>query len=217
MIWIVLLLAASYLLGAVPFGVIVSTKIKGVDIRQVGSGNIGTANAIRALGPFWGGAVFLGDALKGVLPVLAAKYLCSTMPAAIPKGMEALIIVLAGLIAIIGHNFPIYLGFKGGKGVATSFGVFLALNPLAALSGLGIWILTVLTTKLASLGSLLASLALPIFMYIFKAPIEFMIFGVIATIFVFWMHRANIGRLVRGEERKITDKAEGEQKIKEKQ
>jgi glycerol-3-phosphate acyltransferase PlsY len=134
MIWIVILIAASYLLGAIPFGVIVSSRIKGVDIRQVGSGNIGTANAIRALGPFWGGTVFIGDALKGALPVLGAKYLYTAMPSAVPANLMAVVMIAAGLASIIGHNFPIYLNFKGGKGVATSFGVFVALNPLAALS-----------------------------------------------------------------------------------
>jgi glycerol-3-phosphate acyltransferase PlsY len=217
MIWIVILIAASYLLGAIPFGVIVSSRIKGVDIRQVGSGNIGTANAIRALGPFWGGTVFIGDALKGALPVLGAKYLYTAMPSAVPANLMAVVMIAAGLASIIGHNFPIYLNFKGGKGVATSFGVFVALNPLAALSGLGVWILTVLITRYASLGSLLGAVSLPVFMYVFKSPVEFVVFGVIAAIFVFWMHRSNIGRLLKGEERKITDKAEGEGKAKEKQ
>lgn len=208
MIWIFILAIVSYLLGSVPFGLIAGKYIKGIDIRTIGSGNIGTANAIRALGPFWGGMVFLGDCLKGSLPILAVLLISKLMPGAIPANLYLTAQVIGGLAAIIGHNYSIFLGFTGGKGIATSFGAFVVLNWKVALLSFLIWVICIVLTKLSSLGSLLGSLAVPILLIAFKSPMEYIVFGFIASFFAFYKHRANIGRLLRGEERKINQKDE---------
>ena len=219
MIWIFILAIVSYLIGSIPFGLIVGKYIKGIDIRTIGSGNIGTANAVRALGPFWGGMVFLGDCLKGALPVLAVLLISKMMPGAIPANLFLTAQVIGGLAAIIGHNYSVFLGFTGGKGIATSFGAFVVLNWKVALLSLLIWIICIVLTKISSLGSLLGSLAVPILLIVFKSPVEYIVFGFIACLFAFYKHRANIGRLLRGEERKISQKDEktGEKDEEEKQ
>lgn len=206
MLGIFVLVLIGYLLGSIPFGLIIGKGIKGIDIRDIGSGNIGTANAIRALGPFWGGMVFAGDVLKGVLPVILAVWLGKTFPGTIPAAATPYCHVLAGLASIIGHNNSLFLNFKGGKGIATSFGVFIALDWRPALIGFLIWGLTVIITKYSSLGSLLGALSLPISMIILKQPLPYAIFAAAATVLAFYKHRENIQRLLKGEEKKITDK-----------
>jgi acyl phosphate:glycerol-3-phosphate acyltransferase len=210
MVWVAVIAIFGYLLGAIPFGVIIGKSMKGIDIRDVGSGNIGTANAIRALGPFWGGLVFLGDVAKGVIPVLLATRIPAWIPGSIPANLVPYSQVLSGFLAIIGHNKSVFLKFSGGKGIATSFGVFLALDWKAALLGLLLFGIVVGISKISSLGSLTGAISLPTLMIIFKDPIPLVVFAFIASALAFYMHRENIGRLMRGEERKITDKAEKE-------
>lgn len=207
MIWIVVLSIIGYLCGSIPFGIVIGKKIKGIDLRTVGSGNIGTANAIRALGFFWGGMVFLCDVLKGAFPVLLAIGLTKWMPGAVPQYLYHFTFALAGFCAVIGHNHSIFLNFGGGKGIATSFGMFLVLNPVAALIAFGVWFVVVAASRLSSAGSLAGSLALPILFFLFKSPLEYVIFAAVACIFAFYKHRENIGRLLRGEERKFGEKA----------
>lgn len=216
MIWIFILTIASYLIGSIPFGLIAGKYIKGIDIRTIGSGNIGTANAVRALGPFWGGMVFLGDCLKGSLPVVAVILISRFSPSSIPENLIFTTQVVAGLAAILGHNYSIFLGFTGGKGIATSFGVFVVLNWKVAVLSFLVWVICIILTKISSLGSLLGSLAVPILLIIFKSPLEYIVFGFVATIFAFYKHRENIGRLLRGEERKINQKdGKNEEVVKE--
>lgn len=203
MIWMFLLTAAGYLLGSIPFGVLIGKSIKGIDIRDVGSGNIGTANAIRALGPFWGGLVFAGDFLKGALSALIVIGTAHYYPNLLPTDLLNLLMCLTGLAAILGHNQSIFLGFKGGKGIATSFGVFLVLNWKAAIISFLLWLIFVIITKYSSLGSLAGSLALPISIYLLKSPVEHVIFAIIASVYAFYKHRENIKRLLKGEERKL--------------
>jgi glycerol-3-phosphate acyltransferase PlsY len=210
MLWTLILSVLGYVLGSIPFGVIIGKGVKGVDLRQVGSGNIGTANAFRALGPFWGTMVFAGDVLKGVLPVLLAASLPRWIPGSIPVSLQFWAQALAGFSAIIGHNYPVFLGFSGGKGIATSFGVFLVLEWKAALLSLLVWVVIILATRVSSLGSLLGALAVPSFMIYFKKPYPYALFAFITVAMAFYQHRGNIGRLLKGEERKITDKAEDE-------
>jgi acyl phosphate:glycerol-3-phosphate acyltransferase len=212
MVWIAILAIFGYFLGAIPFGVIIGKSMKGIDIRDVGSGNIGTANAIRALGPFWGGLVFLGDVAKGVIPVILVTWMPTLIPGSIPANLVPYSQVLSGFLSIIGHNNSIFLKFKGGKGIATSFGVFIALEWRAALLGLLLFGIVVGISKISSLGSLTGAISLPILMIVFKDPIPIVAFAFIASALAFYMHRENIGRLMRGEERKITDKAKVEQK-----
>ena len=216
MIWIILVTIAAYLVGSIPIGLILCKKIKGVDIRTIGSGNIGTANAIRALGPLWGGMVFLGDCLKGAVPVLVIMGINKWAPGSIPQNLYYLSQVTVGFASIMGHNYSIFLGFTGGKGIATSFGVFVVLDWRAAVLSFLVWVICIAATKISSLGSLMGSLSLPILLLIFKAPIEYIAFSFIATAFAFYKHRENIGRLLRGEERKISDKPKEKAKPEEK-
>ncbi|MCD4783623.1 MAG: glycerol-3-phosphate 1-O-acyltransferase PlsY [Candidatus Eremiobacteraeota bacterium] len=203
MFWIFILVIIGYLSGSVPYGIVIGKKFKGIDIRKTGSGNIGTANAVRALGPFLGGMVFLCDSIKGAIPILLTLGINKWFPGAIPQNLVNLTITLVGFASILGHNYPLFLGFKGGKGIATSFGVFVILDWRAAILSLLVWVIIVTTTKLSSLGSLMGSISLPILMIVFKSPKEFIIFGFIASAFAFYKHRANIGRLLKGEEKKI--------------
>lgn len=189
----------SYIFGSIPFGIIIGRLFKGIDIRKFGSGNIGAANAFRALG-FWGGlTVLLTDMSKGFIPVILAKYFVS-------GDLVYLLQVVSGIFSIIGHNYSIFLKFKGGKGIATSFGVLIALNWKIAFICFGIWALMVFITKYSSVGSLSGSLALPILMAVLKQPLPYTIFGLICCFFAFHAHRGNIKKLIEGKELKITDK-----------
>jgi glycerol-3-phosphate acyltransferase PlsY len=188
----------SYLLGAIPFGVIFGKAIKGIDLREVGSGNIGAANAFRALG-FWGGlAVLVTDVGKGTLGVLVASLIS-------PGDFLPWAKVLCGIAALVGHNYSCFLGFKGGKGIATSLGVLLALSPKAALSALACWGILVAVTKYSSLGSIVGACSVPVFMVIFKDPLPYRIFGILAALFALYKHKANIQRLIAGTELKIDE------------
>ncbi len=184
----------AYLLGAVPFGLLVVRVLTGGDLRKAGSGNIGASNVFRVAGPAAGAAVLVLDLLKGFLPVVVAGRL----------GLEPAAAIAAGLAAVAGHNWSPFLRGGGGKGVATSYGVLLALSPQAGLIAAGVWIVVVLTTRFASLASLLGVLSVPVVMHLRSEPRAHLVFGVAIVIFAFWRHRANIGRLLRGEELRIT-------------
>ncbi|MDH7480170.1 MAG: glycerol-3-phosphate acyltransferase, partial [Syntrophomonadaceae bacterium] len=150
---VVFVLTASYLLGSIPWGYLVGVWWKGLDIRRYGSGNIGTTNAFRILGPGPGTVVLLGDILKGTLAVLLAKSIGSELLA-----------VAAGLAAIAGHSWSIFLGFRGGRGVATGAGVILGLVPLAIPVLFLLWAGTILVTRYVSVGSITAAVAAPVVM-----------------------------------------------------
>ena len=196
----IILAVFSFLLGGIPFGVLIGKAMKGVDIRTTGSGNIGTSNAFRALGPVGGSLVFLGDTIKGVLPVLAAGWLIHD-----PSVLSVSRIVV-GACAILGHNFSPFLNFKGGKGVATSFGVFLALNCWISLICFAFWGLIVLVLKISSVASMSAALCLPVLAFYFNQDMPFKIFAILAFVLVIYMHRTNIKRLINGEELKMSTK-----------
>lgn len=185
-------LLAGYLAGSFPTGPLLAGR-RGVDLRALGSGNIGATNAARALGWRVGALVLAGDALKGALPVALALTLA---PASLAP--EA-----AAVGAVLGHLFPFTLGFRGGKGVATAFGGFLPLAPLAALAALAIWGLLLLLTRKSSLGSLVAAALFgPLVYALSPRPLaSAAALGVVAL--VFWRHRENLDRLRRGEEHQI--------------
>ncbi|HEX6133917.1 MAG TPA: glycerol-3-phosphate 1-O-acyltransferase PlsY [Longimicrobiales bacterium] len=191
----VLLLLASYLLGAIPTSYLVGRITRGIDLREHGSGNLGATNAFRVLG--WRAAmpIFIVDIAKGFAPTYFFPGLDRVDGVGWALGY--------GAAAIFGHVFSIYVGFRGGKGVATGFGVFLALAPGAVLIGLGIWVLLVFTTGYVSLASITAAAALPVLLALWGAgrPVTMLALGLAA--FVIYAHRANLGRLLRGEEHRF--------------
>ena len=192
----------GYLLGSIPFAYLAGKAVRGIDLRQHGSGNLGATNVYRTLGAKVAAVVFVLDTLKGALPVLAVKYY-----AAGPH-LE-LWAIAAGVAAIAGHAKPLFLLWKGGgKGVATAGGVFLALAPIPTLASMATFIVVVLLTGYVSVASLSAALVLPAVLAAtmgIHSPL--FIVSVLVAAFVFWTHRANIGRLRRGEEHRFGKKA----------
>jgi acyl phosphate:glycerol-3-phosphate acyltransferase len=186
----------SYLIGAIPTGLIVVRLLSGEDIRRHGSGNIGTVNVLRVAGPATAIVVLAVDIVKGLVPILLA----------LRAEAPAWVVVLGGLAAIAGHNWSIFLGFQGGKGIATSFGVLLGLSWAAAAIAAAVWLVTVAVTRYSSLGSLLAVVSVPITLWRLRQSEEYVSFGVIAALFAIYRHRANLQRLVAGTELHITDR-----------
>jgi glycerol-3-phosphate acyltransferase PlsY len=170
-------------------------RARGVDLRSVGSGNIGATNVARALGRGFAIAVLIGDALKGFLPVFIGRhYLTQLSPAAV---------ALAGLAAIVGHMFTVFLRGRGGKGVATSLGVALAISPPAALCGFGLYLLAYATTRISSIGSLLGMWSFPLFAWLLGGvPRAYLALSIGTAVLVTIRHRTNLQRLWRGEEKR---------------
>jgi glycerol-3-phosphate acyltransferase PlsY len=193
--------AVSYLLGSVPFGYILVRLFQGIDVRSIGSGNIGATNVARTGGKKLAIITLLLDALKGWLPVFLVLHLHG-IPAASAPQLHTLA-ALAALAAVIGHMFPVWLGFKGGKGVATGLGVFLALAPLAVLIAMVPFFAIVAFTRYVSLGSILAAATFPVALWwlereLFPAPALALCVGV--SLLVIVRHHQNIGRLLAGTE-----------------
>ncbi|GGE11435.1 glycerol-3-phosphate acyltransferase [Polymorphobacter glacialis] len=184
---------AGYLLGSIPFGLLL-TRMVGVDIRQVGSGNIGTTNVLRTGNKGLAAATLLLDAGKGAAAVLLARYF---------GGLEAG--MLAGVAAFLGHCYPVWLKFRGGKGVATLLGVTLAAVPLAGLIALVAWLVGALVTRYSSVGGILAAVAAPLAAWGLGAPHSAIALAVMSVVLV-WKHRENIGRLRSGTESRIGSK-----------
>jgi acyl phosphate:glycerol-3-phosphate acyltransferase len=190
-----LLVLAAYFIGAFPTSYVVGRAARGIDLRQHGSGNLGATNAFRVLG--WKAAlpIFILDSAKGFVPVFFFTRI---------DGAPLAVWALAyGAAAIIGHVFSIYVGFRGGKGVATGAGVFLALAPVAVLIGLGIWMVLVFATGYVAVGSIAAAATLPLLVALSGAAPEVLALSVILAVFVIYAHRANIRRLARGEEHRF--------------
>ena len=189
----------AYLLGSIPFGLLVVKALGGPDIRAIGSGNIGAANVTRSAGKFAGILTLLLDAGKGY----AAVWLAAHQTRGNIRWM-----MVAAVCAIIGHMFPVWLGFKGGKGVATGLGVFLPIAWQAVAAGIVLWLLVVIFWRYSSLASISAAVALPLFVYLLyapgHAPPEFVSLGtVVISVLVLIKHRPNIARLVAGEEPRL--------------
>ena len=187
------LVVAAYVVGSIPFGVLVA-RAKGVDLRKVGSGNIGATNVARALGRRWAVAVLVADAAKGWAPVWLGRRL----------GLPDAHVAIAGLFAIVGHMFTVFLRGRGGKGVATSLGVALAISPLAALAGLALYVAAYSLTRLSSVGSLLGIWSFPLFAHFVGGGVArpYTVLSLGAAALVTLRHRANIKRLIRGEEKR---------------
>ncbi|HMP91476.1 MAG TPA: glycerol-3-phosphate 1-O-acyltransferase PlsY [Phnomibacter sp.] len=197
----VLLIVLAYLIGSIPTAVWVSKFFFGVDIREYGSGNAGATNTFRVLGPKWGSFVMIVDMLKGVLAsslyLLLTYYLTNEF-------QRTNFMVGLGMAAVLGHIFPIWAGFKRGKGVATVFGMVLAIQPLVALCVMGIFLLVLYLTRFVSLSSILASLAFPVLILgIFREPEPlYRVFAIAVALLVILTHQKNINRLINGNESK---------------
>jgi acyl phosphate:glycerol-3-phosphate acyltransferase len=195
-----LALAGAYLLGSIPFGLLIVKAAAGKDIRDSGSGNIGAANVARNAGAFAGALTLLLDAAKGYLAVWIVGRVTH----------ENIHWMIAGaILAILGHMFPVWLGFKGGKGVATGLGVFLPICWQAVVAGAALWLLVVIFWRYSSLGSIVAAAAMPLFVYAFYAPrhappSSVTLGTVLISILILVKHRSNIERLISGKENRLT-------------
>jgi glycerol-3-phosphate acyltransferase PlsY len=193
--------AASYLLGSIPFGYILVRVFQGIDVRSIGSGNIGATNVARSGGKKLAIATLVLDAFKGWLPVFLVLTLPG-IPASSPVQLHTLA-TFAALMAVIGHIFPIWLGFKGGKGVATGLGVFLALAPKVVLIALALFLVIVALTRYVSLGSILASAAVPVALWLLEGDtFHAAALAMCATtaLLIIIRHHQNIARLLAGAE-----------------
>lgn len=187
----------GYLIGSIPTGYLVVKAKTGDDIRKVGSGSTGATNVKRVLGKKWFFIVMILDALKGALPVvLAALFLHAYSQYGITP-------VAAAIAVLLGHSKSIFLGFTGGKSVASGVGTIIALNPLVGLSVAVIWGIITWVSKYVSLGSIIALAVSPFLMWAFKQPIGYIVYCAIGAVYIIWLHRENIKRLIKGEENKV--------------
>jgi len=194
----------AYLLGSIPFGLIVA-RSRGIDIRTVGSGNIGATNVLRSVGKSWGILTLFLDALKGLIPALCFPLLAKATGESFAINNPDILKVICGCVAVLGHNFPIFLKFKGGKGVATTAGALIGIAPAALGLGLLAFILAFTITRMVSMGSIMAAATIPVaawLLYLDQGlliPIVLTILGLLAI----WRHRSNIVRIYKGQENRI--------------
>ncbi|MCL4537755.1 MAG: glycerol-3-phosphate 1-O-acyltransferase PlsY [Nitrospirae bacterium] len=189
------LIIISFIIGSIPTGLLIA-KSKGIDLRKVGSGNIGATNVLRAVGKEAALFTLLGDIAKGAVPVAIAKTLA----------LDTLDAGIVGLSAILGHNFSLFLKFKGGKGVSASIGVLLAFSPYVAIFTIVLWLLTAKWTRYSSLSALVSFGLLPLSIYMIDYSKEKMIIAAAITVLIYIRHAANIKRLIQGTESKIGQK-----------
>lgn len=189
-------LILGYLLGSIPSGWIAGRWLKGIDLRELGSGSTGATNVLRQVGKGPALVVFLIDVGKGAAAVLIARAL----------GLGDWIQVLAGLTALAGHIWPIWLNFKGGKAVATGFGMFLGLAWPVGLASFGVFLLTLLLFRIVSLSSVLAAVSLPLLMIRFSGIGSYILIALVAMALVLWRHRSNLSRILEGSEPKLGQK-----------
>jgi glycerol-3-phosphate acyltransferase PlsY len=188
-------LIGAYLLASIPFGLIISKGVEDMDITKVGSGNIGAANVAREVGLKWGIMTLLADALKGFIPVAATYYFLGSS-----TELQETMGGLVGLGALLGHQFPVYNRLRGGKGVATGLGVFLAISPISCLFSGMLFLIAVALWRYTSLGSMTAALTMPIWLYVMgHSPYMVALSGAMSLLIIV-RHRENIQRLIRGNE-----------------
>ncbi|MFK5922480.1 MAG: glycerol-3-phosphate 1-O-acyltransferase PlsY [Verrucomicrobiota bacterium] len=195
------LILTGYLIGSIPFGFLAG-KLRGIDIREHGSGNIGATNVLRTLGKGIGIPVLILDVLKGLLPVLIAQHFSE----------QSLIHILTAFATIMGHNYTLWLRFKGGKGIATSAGALIPLIPLPLLIAVAIWLILFFTTRYVSVASIGAALAIPIVTIVQQATqnewnVPLISFTVLLALLATWKHRSNIRKLCNGTENRFTPKS----------
>lgn len=208
---------AAYLIGSVPTGYLVG-RARGLDIRKVGSGNIGATNVLRTLGKPVGIAVLLADVLKGFLAVVATAILFPQLQSALPAMFGSApdaawgerLALVAAIAVVLGHNYTCWLGFKGGKGIATSAGAFLALAPTLTGIAVGVWLLTVLATRYVSVASIAAAAVLPAGAWLLPHSLGVRVLATLLGALAIWKHRANIQRLRAGTEHRFGRKPAAE-------
>jgi len=224
-IWLSLcgtILVVAYLLGSTPTGYTLVKLLKGIDIREVGSGSTGATNVLRTLGKGPGAFVLFIDCLKGVLSIFLVYWLFeftsnnNLIPATVnPEFWQPIMVTLAGLIAILGHSKSIFLRFRGGKSVATSLGILLTMNWQVGLATFGVFAIVIAISRIVSLSSICGAIAVSIFMVLLHQPLPYILFGVAGGLYVILRHRSNIERLLAGTEPKLGQNlpAEAEQTV----
>ena len=218
-IWLSLcgaILVAAYLLGSIPTGYILVKLLKGIDIREVGSGSTGATNVLRTLGKGPGTFVLLVDCLKGVFSIFLVYWLFNStiynlIPGTVnPEVWQPVMVILAGLAAILGHSKSIFLGFSGGKSVATSLGILLAMSWQVGLATLAVFLVVVAISRIVSLSSISGAIAVSIFMVLFHQPLPYILFSIAGGLYVIFRHKSNIERLLAGTEAKLGQKSSAE-------
>jgi glycerol-3-phosphate acyltransferase PlsY len=189
----VLLIIFAYLLGSIPTGVLLSRALTGKDPREQGSRNIGATNVLRTAGKTLGAMTLLGDVLKGMIPV------CITMR----LGREQPWVAAVALAAFLGHCFPFYLRFKGGKGAATALGIYLMLTPLAVLADICVFAGLIAITRMVSVGSLIAAIAMPLLIWLLRYSLSYLLLSICVGLLIIYRHKENIKRLLQGKESKL--------------
>ncbi|MEM7554119.1 MAG: glycerol-3-phosphate 1-O-acyltransferase PlsY [Cyanobacteria bacterium P01_A01_bin.84] len=209
------LIVATYILGSIPTGYTAAKLLKGIDIREFGSGSTGATNVLRTLGKGPGAFVLLIDCLKGVLAIFLAYKLFEVaalqnwLPATVnPDIWQPWIVVIAGIMAILGHSKSIFLGFSGGKSVATSLGILLAMNWQVGLATFGVFALMMAITRIVSLSSICGAIAVSMVMVVLNQPLAYICFAIAGGIYVILRHKSNIERILAGTEPKIGQKVE---------
>jgi len=188
-----ILMIFAYLLGSVTFGEVIA-RLKGVDLRNVGSGNVGATNVTRALGKKYGVLVFFLDFLKGFIPALIAVN---------SFGIHSWVLSFTGIASVLGHMYPVFFGFKGGKGVATAFGVMFAVSPTVALLSFFVWLGIFLWKRYVSLASIGATIFAFLFLFAAGYPINVLFMAFVISILIIYRHRENIERLLTGTEHRF--------------
>jgi len=191
----------AYLIGSFPTGYILVKAVKGIDIREVGSGSTGATNVKRVLGTKAYIFVMFVDALKGLLPVLAAKYIDSKTGEILSSFY--ILPVLVAVAVIIGHSKSVFLKFTGGKSVASGVGTILGLNPLVGLITIISWVVLTYFTKIVSISSIIVVLLTPVWMFVFKQPLSYTLYCLLGALYIVYLHKENIKRLISGSENKI--------------
>jgi len=201
----------TYLIGSIPFGFVLVKAIKGIDIREHGSKNVGATNAMRVAGKPVGIAAFILDMLKGFVPVLIVSKVYTNIAGTYNNELvlnKDTLAIICGIAAILGHIFPVYLKFKGGKAAATSCGVFLFLAPAPLAIAVVVWVITTFVSKFVSLGTMSASIAFAVSILLinekaFSTDIGLSIFAIIMSVLIIILHKSNIKRIIKGTENKI--------------
>jgi len=192
MLQMILILTLAYLLGSIPFSLIIARLFKGIDIRNHGSGNIGATNVLRTVGKKEAALALIADVLKGVLPVLFTVFV-----------LEEVWIAATAVFVVLGHVFPIFAGLKGGKGVATSLGALIVIIPAGVIVSLIVWFLVLIVFRYASLASISAAIALPAICWGLTTPLAFTAAASINAVIIILKHTGNIKRLITGTENKV--------------